>query len=154
MKKTLALLLVLVGALSCKKKDTCSYDACAIVAPQSESNAVQAYLTQNGLTAAKHCSGAYYRIVSAGTGDEITSCSTINASYDGRFTSGARFDSGTTDFSLQSVIRGWTNLIPLVRVGGHILLYIPPSLGYGASNYGTIPGNSILVFDVTVNALR
>ncbi|GAB4092288.1 FKBP-type peptidyl-prolyl cis-trans isomerase [Flaviaesturariibacter terrae] len=154
MKKfRIALLPVLFLFASClKAKDTgCRYDACATVAPQAEINAVQAYLTQNNISGAvQHCSGAYYKILDGGSGDAATACSSVTATYQGRFTNGSQFDAGTATFSLGSVIKGWTNLVPLVKEGGHILMYIPPSLGYGPNNYGSIPGNSILIFDVTL----
>jgi FKBP-type peptidyl-prolyl cis-trans isomerase len=41
-----------------------------------------------------------------------------------------------------------------MRVGGQRQLIIPPSLGYGSRSNGPIPGNSILVFTVTVVSAR
>jgi FKBP-type peptidyl-prolyl cis-trans isomerase len=37
-----------------------------------------------------------------------------------------------------------------MKVGGVRQLIIPPGLGYGESGFGTIPGQSILVFRVTL----
>jgi FKBP-type peptidyl-prolyl cis-trans isomerase FkpA len=60
---------------------------------------------------------------------------------------------------LGQVIPGWQKGIPLVKGGGSINLYIPPSLGYGANAYpptGTviIPGGSNLVFNVNVISIK
>jgi FKBP-type peptidyl-prolyl cis-trans isomerase len=43
---------------------------------------------------------------------------------------------------------GWQYGLPLIKPGGKILLYLPPSLGYGSSPVGTIPANSVLIFEV------
>ncbi|MEO8193434.1 MAG: FKBP-type peptidyl-prolyl cis-trans isomerase [Gemmatimonadales bacterium] len=44
----------------------------------------------------------------------------------------------------------WDETLPGARVGGKRQLVIPPSLGYGASGYGPIPGNAIIVFNVDI----
>ena len=55
-----------------------------------------------------------------------------------------------------SLIEGWKMGLPLIQKGGKIRLYIPPSLGYGPNdlkdrnNNVVIPGNSILIFDITL----
>ena len=157
MKKILvASLALLMLATACKKKnDGCSYDACAVVAPQAEINSVQDYLTQKGITGAvQHCSGAWYKILDPGSGASAGACSAVTATYRGILTNGSQFDAGTATFSLSQVIRGWTNLMPLIKAGGRIVMYIPPSLAYGSSASGNIPANSILVFDVTLIAVQ
>jgi FKBP-type peptidyl-prolyl cis-trans isomerase FkpA len=63
-------------------------------------------------------------------------------------------------FVLGTLIDGWKIGVPLIKKGGQIRLYIPPSLGYGSSdvrdNQGRviIPGNSILIFDITLIDLQ
>jgi FKBP-type peptidyl-prolyl cis-trans isomerase FkpA len=67
---------------------------------------------------------------------------------------GAQFDSsvGRSPFAFQvgagSVIRGWDQGVPGMRVGGQRRLVIPPSLGYGSSGSGPIPGNATLIFEI------
>ena len=51
--------------------------------------------------------------------------------------------------SLQSVIQGWTEGIPLYWVGGSGTLLFPSDLGYGpAGNGPDIPGDSVLIFEI------
>ena len=138
---------------SCVKKTggrTCSYDPCAIVAPVSEQNNVEAYLNSNSIVAIKHCSGVFYKIEVAGTGVNPTACSNVSVKYKGTLTNGNVFDQQTSpiSFNLQQLITAWKNGIPLVKAGGKIILYIPPSLGYGSQQAGSIPPNSILIFEI------
>jgi len=131
---------------------TCTYDSCAVKAPASEIQAVQKYLTDSSLTATQHCSGLFYNVVSEGTGAVPTPCSYITVKYTGKLTNGTVFDKsadgGTYSQYLSNLIRGWVNGLPYVKKGGKILLYVPPTLGYGSQQIGSIPGNSILVFEV------
>jgi peptidylprolyl isomerase len=48
------------------------------------------------------------------------------------------------------VIDGFDEGVRGMRVNGVRQLIIPPSLGYGSSGSGSIPGNSILVFTITL----
>lgn len=59
------------------------------------------------------------------------------------------FTLGATNTS-DSAIPGFSQGIVGMKVGGKRTILIPASLGYGASGYGPVPGNSGLVFEVTL----
>lgn len=164
MKKLLGLAVAaafLSGCLKTEDEDPpCTFDECAVKAPAAEIENVKAYLLQNNLTATEHCSGVFYSIDSVGTGVAPTACSAIAARYKGMFTSGAGFDSGSLTSSLARLVPGWRVGLPKIKSGGGMRLYIPPTLGYGAAdvknpNTGqvVVPGNSILIFDVKLDAV-
>jgi len=142
-------------ATACKKAsstDDCNYDPCAIKASSTEITQLENYLTSANISGAvKHCSGMYYQIVSDGAGSTPGVCSVVTVNYKGMLTTGAVFDSTSTtpiSFTLLLTIEGWKKGVPLIKKGGKIRLYIPPSLGYGSAAVGPIPANSILIFDV------
>lgn len=109
---------------------------------------MQAYITANGITATKHPSGMYYQVITPGSGATPTVNSTVSVNYTGKFTNNSVFDSGSTSFPLGGVIEGWQIGLTLIQKGGKIKLIIPPNLAYGCEDYRSIPGNSVLVFDV------
>jgi len=98
-------------------------------------------------------SGLQYTMLVEGKGKSPTADDTVKAHYKGTLTSGTQFDSsydrGTpAEFPLNGVIKGWTEALQLMKVGGKAKLYIPPELGYGPSARPGIPANSVLVFEV------
>ena len=148
-------LLVLCFAFSgCMKSKDCPYKVNDVVAPASEQQQIEAYLSANNLTATKHASGFYFQVVTPGSAKTPQLCSTISVGYSGRLTNGTVFDSqNLISFELGGAIEGWKKGIPLIQKGGRIKLYIPPSLGYGAydvkdNGVVVIPANSMLIFDV------
>ena len=54
----------------------------------------------------------------------------------------------------EGMIRGLRLGLTGMRPGGQRRLIVPPSLGYGRSQYGAIPPNSVLVFDVELISVR
>lgn len=52
------------------------------------------------------------------------------------------------------MIRGLREGLTGMRAGGQRRLIIPPSLGYGRSQYKDVPPNSILVFEVELLSVR
>lgn len=146
----------LVFFAGCKKNPVCNYDECAIKAPASEIQSVQNYLSSKGIAnAIQHCSGLFYVIDTLGTGKHPNACSTVNVQYTGALTNGNIFDQNAgISFGLNGVITGWRDGIPQLREGGTIHLYVPPTLGYGNQQAGSIPANSILIFDVKLNSVQ
>jgi peptidylprolyl isomerase len=92
-----------------------------------------------------------------GTGKTAALGDTVTVNYVGvLYKNGKEFDSSwsrnqtfTTPLSNGSVIAGWVQGIPGMKVGGRRELIIPPNLAYGKSGSGSaIPPNSTLVFVV------
>ncbi len=102
-----------------------------------------------------------------GTGTTAAVGNTITVYYTGYLYNasasdfkGTKFD-GTTagspaTFALASgsLIEGWVQGVPGMKVGGKRTIIFPASLGYGAQGQGSIPGNSGLVFDIELVAVK
>ncbi|MFC0773605.1 FKBP-type peptidyl-prolyl cis-trans isomerase [Terrimonas alba] len=158
MKKALFSILIFTLFLqSCKKNESkCDYDPCTNKAPASEIANLQAYISANSITATQHCSGVFYNIETIGTDKSPNPCSNISFKYKGYLTNGNVFDQQTTpvDYSLGRLVPAWRNVLPMIKAGGRMVIYVPPSLGYGSQDYGSIPGNSILIFEVDLVAVQ
>lgn len=107
----------------------------------------------------KTASGMYYRDITVGNGTTVptTNGDTAFVRYQGWLRNNVSFDnnlSAPQPFSFITgsggVIAGFDEGVRGMRVNGVRQLIIPPSLGYGASGSGSIPGNSILVFTITL----
>lgn len=161
MKKILAALIIgsflIAGCV--KSNNKCSYSDSKVIAPAAEVDSLNTLLVDSGIVATQNSAGFFYTIDNPGSGVSIANlCSTISVTYDGSIFKGKTFDStaagNTATFQLGQVIAGWQKGLPLVSKGGHITLYIPPSLAYGGNavtdNGGNviIPANSYLVFHV------
>lgn len=149
MKKVFLFIVIASFFTACKKK--CDYDPCAIVAPSSEIASVQSYLASNSIAATQHCSGIFYAVDNAGSGKQPNGCSTVTVKYEGKLTNGTVFDNGggaSTQFDLSGLVTGFRNGAIQIKSGGKVRVYIPPSLGYGSRQAGSIPANSILIFTI------
>ncbi|HVF81668.1 MAG TPA: FKBP-type peptidyl-prolyl cis-trans isomerase [Flavisolibacter sp.] len=154
MKKIWLGIMVVAGLAGCIKGDdepSCTYNECGLVAPSSEIQAVQSYLSANSITATQHCSGMFYTIDKQGTGTAPTPCNVVVFNYKGKLTNGTVFDSTSTtplSYELSRLVTGFKNGLPLLKTGGKMTLYIPPTLGYGSMQQGPIPANSVIIFNV------
>lgn len=93
-----------------------------------------------------------------GSGAEAKSNSTVTVNYTGAVAATglifqSSLDSGQpVSFPLNQVIKGWSEGVPGMKVGGTRRLLIPASLAYGANPPpgSNIPANADLVFDITL----
>lgn len=99
--------------------------------------------------------------IEEGTGPEVKSGDTVIMHYTGTLSDGTKFDSSLdrnepfeTQIGVGKVIKGWDLGVPGMKVGGKRKLTIPPSLGYGDQATGSIPANSILIFDVELLEIK
>ena len=90
-----------------------------------------------------------------GTGDLASPGNRVVVNYTGRFVDGKIFDSSVNRgepfqfvLGVGQVIKGWDQGVLGMRVGGKRIITVPPEFGYGPNDYGPIPGNSTLVFEV------
>lgn len=94
-----------------------------------------------------------------GTGDEVQPGAVVTVDYTGALAADGTIFQSSLDmgqpvtFSLDGVIKGWTDGIPGMKVGGKRRLIIPAEQAYGAQSRDGIPPNSALVFDVTLHAI-
>ncbi len=149
MKSKLFILLVLVLGIACNNTTTV---VPASVQLEKDRATIEEYLAANNITAVEDSvSGVQYVIKELGTGVKplITDCITVK--YKGMLLSdGTTFDENATGYKypLRGFIPGWQIAFPSFPVGTKATIYVPSYYGYGASGSGTIPANSILVFDV------
>ena len=97
-----------------------------------------------------------------GTGDVVKAGATVTAHYTGAVAAtGIIFqsshDSGQPiPFGLNQVIKGWTDGVPGMKVGGTRRLIIPADQAYGGNPPAGsgIPANAPLVFDIELTAVQ
>lgn len=101
--------------------------------------------------------GLEYKVIKEGDGAMPKDTDTVTVSYRGTFADGTEFDRNdnfTTPIKGR-IIQGWQRILPLMKVGSKWQVAIPSSLGYGPHGMGPrIPGNSVLVFDLELKAVK
>ena len=104
-------------------------------------------------------SGLKYWDIKVGDGDSPQATSTVTVHYSGWLTDGKLFDSSVqrgspATFRLNAVIKGWTEGVGSMKVGGKRRLEIPYQLAYGESGSRTIPPKATLIFEIELISFR
>lgn len=97
--------------------------------------------------------GIQYRVIEEGTGKKPLKTSEVTIHYRGSLTTGLEFDSsfarGTpAKFKVDQVLKGWQEIIPMMKVGDHWQIFLPPEQAYGMRGNGPIGPNQALVFEI------
>ncbi len=102
-------------------------------------------------------SGVQYRVIEEGTvagAKRATAQSEVTVHYRGSLASGLEFDSSfargePVHFKVDSVIKGWQEVLPLMKTGDHWQVFVPPDLAYGDRGQPPRIGpNEALVFEI------
>jgi FKBP-type peptidyl-prolyl cis-trans isomerase len=129
-----------------------SVAACGGTSPAPTAAAVPAAANGGG-NLVTTASGLKYEDLVVGTGASPAPTDKVTVHYTGTLQDGTVFDAsrmhgGPISFPLNAVIKGWTEGVGSMKVGGTRKLVIPPDLGYGSQANGSIPANSTLTFIV------
>lgn len=131
-----------IGLGSCDKEDQDAIDQ----------QIIEDFINEHQLDADSTASGLYYVIDDPGTSEHPTIDDDVTIDYVGFLTNGDVFDSGVNvTYPLNQLILGWQEGIPIFGKGGSGYLIVPSRLGYGERRVGTIPPNSVLVFEIHLN---
>lgn len=99
-------------------------------------------------------SGLQYIVEKEGTGASPKATDTVKVHYRGTLIDGTEFDSSykrnePAVFPVGGVIKGWTEALQKMKVGGKWKLFIPADLAYGEQGQPpVIPPASVLIFEV------
>ncbi|MBN2568412.1 MAG: FKBP-type peptidyl-prolyl cis-trans isomerase [Deltaproteobacteria bacterium] len=99
-------------------------------------------------------SGLQYVTLRKGQGTAPSETDQVTVHYRGTTIDGAEFDSSyarntPASFPVKGVIKGWTEALLLMNVGGKYKLFIPSELAYGERGAGQDIGpNEVLIFEV------
>ena len=100
-------------------------------------------------------SGLQYIILKEGEGKTASDGDTVTVHYTGTLLDGTKFDSSLDRNQPLSIalgegqlIKGWIEMLRLMKKGEKVKTWIPSELGYGEHGNHVIPGNSMLVFEM------
>jgi FKBP-type peptidyl-prolyl cis-trans isomerase FklB len=98
-------------------------------------------------------SGVQYRVIEEGDGARPRLESKVTVHYRGSKLDGREFDSsfarGTPEeFTVNAVLKGWQEVLPLMKAGSTWQIFVPPELAFGARGNPPVGPNEALMFDL------
>ena len=98
-------------------------------------------------------SGVQYRIIEEGEGARPGMEDTVKVHYRGSKINGHEFDSSFArgvpeEFPVNTVLRGWQEVLPLMKTGATWQIFVPPELAFGARGNPPVGPNEALMFDL------
>ena len=106
-------------------------------------------------------SGVQYRVIEDGTGSaHPTLQSEVTVHYRGSMSNGLEFDSSfargePVHFKVGDVIKGWQEVLPLMRAGDHWQIFVPSDLAYGERGQAPRIGpNEARVFEIKLISIK
>lgn len=132
------------------------YHANPTTLEEREENQIIDYAADNNMEAERTRSGIYIVDHSVGSGGSIKWGDPITVHYRGYFLDGKEFDSSIKrgkpiSFRVGSMVAGWNEALPFLKVGSKATFVIPSHMGYGKRGFeGFVGPDEILVFDIEI----
>ena len=104
--------------------------------------------------------GLEYKVLTQGTGPTPKETDTVTVNYRGTLINGTEFDSSykrgePASFPVNGVIKGWTEILQLMKTGSKYQVVIPAELAYGDRGAGQdIAPGSTLIFEVELLSIK
>lgn len=134
------------------KESPCSNQAYRDSVAVVDKLAILKYAADSSITLDSLPTGLYYHITFVGSGSTYPNISSkVLVNYKAYLLNGTLFSTTNgiaKQFTLDKLIKGWQDGIPLIKKGGKMTLYIPSGLGYGCEENGAVPPNSVLIYNV------
>jgi len=104
-------------------------------------------------------SGLQCKVIKEGTGKTPKATDTVVTQYKGTLINGTEFDSSykrgePATFPVNGVIRGWTEVLQLMKEGSKWQIVVPSELAYGEQGAGPIGPNATLIFEVELVSVK
>lgn len=98
-------------------------------------------------------SGVQYRVIEEGEGPRPQLDSTVRVHYRGSKMDGREFDSSFArgvpeEFTVDAVLQGWQEVLPLMKQGSTWQIFVPPELAFGQRGNPPVGPNEALMFDL------
>ncbi len=98
-------------------------------------------------------SGIQYRIIDEGEGARPNMSSSVKVHYRGSKINGHEFDSSFArgvpeEFTVNTVLKGWQEVLPLMKTGATWQIFVPPELAFGPRGNPPVGPNEALIFDL------
>ncbi|MFB3079025.1 MAG: FKBP-type peptidyl-prolyl cis-trans isomerase N-terminal domain-containing protein [Lysobacterales bacterium] len=98
-------------------------------------------------------SGIQYRIIEEGEGAHPNMSSAVKVHYRGSKINGHEFDSSFArgvpeEFTVNTVLKGWQEVLPLMKTGATWQIFVPPELAFGPRGNPPVGPNEALIFDL------
>ncbi len=104
-------------------------------------------------------SGLQYKVILEGNGPSPAATDKVKVQYRGTLVNGTEFDSSfargePASVGVSGVVRGWTEVLQLMKVGSKWQAFIPAKLAYGNRSHGRIPPQSALIFEIELLSIE
>jgi FKBP-type peptidyl-prolyl cis-trans isomerase FklB len=106
-------------------------------------------------------SGLQYEVINAGKGKQPAKTDKVMVNYRGTLIDGTEFANSSkggkpANISLDKVIKGWAEALPMMKEGAKWTLYVPANLAYGERGVanGPIGPNMALIFEVEIISIQ